>query len=180
MTIPRLSLLEIERKGNDSKKDSTKRKILFSSYELSFLKNRGAELLPPLDLGILEGFSRLSGSKMTDSIIREEIRRYQETRIDNQPGFRTELPIFITGDFMMENYLLDHDVRIQELSTEALLEQVSLSWTSRLALPRISERYVDIGWRISTSWISSHPFAEVMLLDISCNLFRISSPSFPS
>ena len=41
--------------------------------------------------------------------------------------------------------------------------RVSLSWTSRLALPQISERYVDIGWRISTSWISSHPFAEVML-----------------
>ncbi|MCE9616737.1 MAG: hypothetical protein K8Q88_00005 [Nitrosarchaeum sp.] len=71
--IPRLSILELERKTNDTKNDIEKR-LMFQGYsELLHLKDKGATTLQDLDIETLTGFTKISGSGRTDSWIRREI-----------------------------------------------------------------------------------------------------------
>jgi hypothetical protein len=77
--IPRLLVLELERKANPKSSDGekaylAKREAMLAYQELIYLKNSGASLLPELDKDTFDGFPRLSGEQMTDSWIRREIR----------------------------------------------------------------------------------------------------------
>lgn len=73
--IPRLVILEMERKANDSgnKKAIEKRKTFLGYAELMELKNFGAQPMKELEKDTLIGFSALSGTTHTDALIRREI-----------------------------------------------------------------------------------------------------------
>lgn len=87
--IPRLAILEMERKANESKdkKLLQKRKTFLGYVELMELKNHGAEPMRELDRETLFDFSNISGTANTDVLIRREIkdakRRDREIEIDN-------------------------------------------------------------------------------------------------
>jgi hypothetical protein len=91
--IPRLSILEIERKANED--DKMKKRIgLFATSEIIFLKNHNAQLLPPLDPVLLTSFSEKAGSKNIDSWIRKEVSDFIASDTSNL----TLPPIFATCD----------------------------------------------------------------------------------
>ena len=87
--IPRLAILEMERKANESKdkKLLQKRKTFLGYVELMELKNHGAEPMRELDRETLFDFSNISGTANTDVLIRREIkdakRRDREVETDN-------------------------------------------------------------------------------------------------
>lgn len=87
--IPRLAILEMERKANESKdkKLLQKRKTFLGYVELMDLKNHGAQPMRELDRETLFDFSNISGTANTDVLIRREIKdaklRDKEIEIDN-------------------------------------------------------------------------------------------------
>jgi len=104
--IPRLALLEIERRYNetaDAKAIDKLRKHRLAMYavrEILFLKDLGVmEFLPNLDLHTLESFSRIAGEKFTDAWIRREISNYLQPGKTN--ASQDDKPvIFATCDLM--------------------------------------------------------------------------------
>ena len=75
LQIPRLVILEMERKANDSgnKKLIDKRKTFLGYAELMELKNFGSQPMKELEQETLIGFSGISGTTHTDALIRREI-----------------------------------------------------------------------------------------------------------
>lgn len=108
LKIPRLVLLELERRFNaNSKKTMEKRLALEAGIEIKSLQDEGASLLPELDLTLLEGFSRLAGEKFVDAWIRREVSNFVGTEIKPKSGATIigspslkEAVIFLTCDLM--------------------------------------------------------------------------------
>jgi len=71
--IPRLSILELERMGNEGS-DLKKNKTSLGYGELMYLKNNNKQTMRELNIETLTGFSNIAKDKKTDSWIRREIK----------------------------------------------------------------------------------------------------------
>jgi hypothetical protein len=120
--IPRLEILEVENKLNGNKevplqipnkavegktdqKDKEKRIAFHSIVEILLMKNNGAELLPDIEMSLLQSFSPLAGRGFADAWIRREIfnalsllKVHDKVRTND----KTEEPhiVFLTCDLM--------------------------------------------------------------------------------
>lgn len=97
--IPRLLVLELERKANPKSEGDrsllAKREAMLAYQELIYLKNTGANFLPKLDKDTFDGFSRLAGEQLTDSWIRREIHE----AMGKTAGYpNPEKMVFFTSD----------------------------------------------------------------------------------
>jgi hypothetical protein len=73
--IPRLTVLEMERIGNQEGHNEQKRKVMAAAAEVLYLKQNGGTFMPELNDQILQTFSHLSGERFTDTWIRREIHQ---------------------------------------------------------------------------------------------------------
>lgn len=97
--IPRLLVLELERKANPkSGRDKdllAKRESMLAYQELIYLRNTCAEFLPKLDKDTFNGFTKLAGEQMMDSWIRREIHEAQGATVWSDGNKRV---VFLTSD----------------------------------------------------------------------------------
>lgn len=104
--IPRLAILELERQANEKNngnqstphnynKGLKKRKAFLGFGELLYLKKKGAQQMPELQIETLTGFSKISGDGFTDAWIRREIHDRRIFLMHVRTPF---FPVFITAD----------------------------------------------------------------------------------
>lgn len=134
--IPRLLVLELERKANPkSSKDRdllAKREAMLAYQELIYLRNTGAELLPKLDKDTFNGFAQLAGEQMTDSWIRREIHEAKETVTW---GGEDKRMVFLTSDLTSALSAIAEGLDtayVSRMTGDELLRTGDLSQLSRL------------------------------------------------
>jgi hypothetical protein len=98
--IPRLVVLELERKANPQPNKGekgllAKREAMLAYQELIYLKNTGATFLPKLDKDTFDGFAHFAGEQLTDSWIRREIHEAIEKKLNRG---KPEHMVFLTSD----------------------------------------------------------------------------------
>ena len=102
--IPNLVILEIERICNKAEKGSKEKRLAFyATNEIMFLRNHGAELLPPIDVSLLASFPEKAGRGFTDMWIRREIHNFVIERAHFVSMTSQQYPedvLFLTCDLM--------------------------------------------------------------------------------
>lgn len=95
--IPRLDILEIERKVNQSKRGTKEKRVaLYATREIMFLREHRAELLEPFDVSLLTSFPEKAGTKFVDAWIRREIHDFIRMKSKVYAGN----VLFLTCDLM--------------------------------------------------------------------------------
>lgn len=101
ITIPRLSILELENlanTGQDNKDAKVSKGECFMSFnEVRTLKRNGANLTDILAADVLGLFHSASGKKLIDILIRDEVRRFANSRQTSSMGERS---LFVTRDMI--------------------------------------------------------------------------------
>lgn len=152
LQIPRLVILEMERKANQTGGNkAVKRKTFLSYVELMELKNFGAKPMRELERETLIDFSSIAGAIHTDALIRREIKDAQKKDFDS--GTTNDYTL-ITSDMVNSlsaiaegintiyiSKIPKWDQRIREakilqickliISTAALFEKISISGNSK-------------------------------------------------
>jgi hypothetical protein len=116
MKIPRLEIIEVENKFNTNKANQNdkkekviqkgkERRIAFQTMgEILSMKNDGAEMLPMVDLFLLQSFTPLAGQGFADSWIRREIAnnmdRLERDNIIGRDTIERSNAVFLTCDLM--------------------------------------------------------------------------------
>jgi hypothetical protein len=100
--LPRLVVLEIERRGNMAKKQPKEKRLsFFAAREINFLRQRmgsgfSFEMLSNIDASLMTGFTETAGKQLTDMWIRKEIHDAMEAgMLGSQQGI-----VFLTCDLM--------------------------------------------------------------------------------
>jgi hypothetical protein len=153
LKIPRLEILDLENRFNSNKANKTVEKnilklplqfpnkaieekahqrdkesrIAFNTIaEILSMKNNGAELLPDVEVSLLQSFSPLAGRGLTDAWIRREISNalsslgVQDKARRNDKVERSDTVVFLTCDLMnalaaiAENFNTFYFLRIEE------------------------------------------------------------------
>lgn len=132
--LPRLDILEIERKVNQPRsKESKERRVAFSATtEVMFLRRHGAQLLPSIDSSLLASFSEKAGTQFVDAWIRKEVHDF----IGNTSQVYAGNVLFLTCDLM--NALAAHaeglkTCYLSRIDQERFTLETSLSDTEKLA-----------------------------------------------
>lgn len=99
--LPRLVVLEIERRGNNAEEDSPDKRLSFyAAREMRFLKsNPNFDLLPNIDITLFSTFPEKAGRRLVDMWIRKEIHDF----LEGMGGYTNISPrgvIFLTCDLM--------------------------------------------------------------------------------
>ncbi len=98
--LPRLVVLEIERRGNHAQEGSADKRLSFyAAREVNFLRSGiNFDLLPSIDVSLFSTFTEKAGKKLTDMWIRKEIHDSMRTL-----GYTNTSPkdtILLTCDLM--------------------------------------------------------------------------------
>jgi hypothetical protein len=99
--LPRLAILEIERRGNNAQEGSADKRLSFyAAREVRFLRsNINFDLLPNIDTLLFSTFSEKAGKKLVDMWIRKEIHDF----VGGMGGYTNVSPkevVFLTCDLM--------------------------------------------------------------------------------
>lgn len=105
--IPRLVVLEIERRGNAPKPKElvpgrNKRLAFYAASEINYLRQKlsansySFDMLAPLDGSLLGSFSDIAGTQFVDTLIRQEIHDTVSSGFLGEPGN----VLFLTCDLM--------------------------------------------------------------------------------
>jgi hypothetical protein len=102
--IPRLTILEIERRVNDDNIQMKEKRLAFYAMrEIMILQDLGGNLLPDLDNSLLTSFAEKSGTKFTDAFIRREIHEFRFPKfrvVDSREKVARRNCYFLTCDLM--------------------------------------------------------------------------------
>lgn len=93
--IPRLVLMEVERRGNSQNK-LEKRLAFYATKEIVFLRKNNAKLFEQVDIPLLTGFTEKAGRQLTDVWIRREVHDFIER---HELSKKTDV-LFLTCDLM--------------------------------------------------------------------------------
>jgi hypothetical protein len=99
--LPRLVILEIERRGNNAQEGSADKRLAFyAAREVRFLRsNINFDLLPNIDTLLFSTFPEKAGKKLVDMWIRKEIHDF----VGGMGGYANVSPkeiVFLTCDLM--------------------------------------------------------------------------------
>jgi len=100
--LPRLVVLEIERRGNMAKDQSKEKRLaFFAAREINFLRATAGggfdfEMLPNIDASLMTSFTEKAGKQLTDMWIRKEIHDAMTTGMLG----RSQDVVFLTCDLM--------------------------------------------------------------------------------
>jgi len=126
--IPRLSILELERMGNEGT-DLKKNKVSLGYGELMYLKNNGAQSMRELDIETLTGFSNIAKDKKTDSWIRREINDSRKNDL------RARIP---TRYVLMTSDLVNSFSAVAE-DTDTIYVSKIRDWKNRIRNPTLEQ-----------------------------------------
>ena len=101
IVIPRLSILELENLANTGQDNTdvkvSKGECFMAFNEVRTLRANGANLADALHVDVLGLFHSASGKKLIDVLIRDEVRRFSESR---QMSSMIQRSIFVTRDMV--------------------------------------------------------------------------------
>ena len=99
--LPRLAILEIERRGNNAKEGSADKRLSFyAAREVRLLRsNNNFDLLPNIDTLLFSTFSEKAGRQLVDMWIRKEIHDFVEG-MEGYTNMSAKDVVFLTCDLM--------------------------------------------------------------------------------
>ena len=101
VVIPRFSILELENLANTGQENTgakvSKGECFMAFNEVRTLRTNGADLTDTLSADLLGLFHSASGRKLTDILIRDEVRRFADSR---QMTSMVQRSIFVTRDMV--------------------------------------------------------------------------------
>lgn len=129
LRIPRLTILELERKLNDQSDLFEKRKFFSAYAELLYLKNNGARSMSELQIETLTGFSNISGNRKTDSWIRREIK---DARVRALLAKIVENYVLMSADLVNSFSAVAEDI-------DSIYVHKIIDWKSKIRTPLIEQ-----------------------------------------